>query len=107
MHYPQAVREYIEQIIIQQDIDPDTPEGQELALLLYHELDRFTKEYIVNALPTDKLEEFARLTKNQASSQTLQFFAQNHISDLEGVFTKAFIKFSNFYLRKEVAHAKS
>jgi hypothetical protein len=101
------VREYIEQIIRERHIDPDTSEGQELSILLYHELERFTKESVVNALPESKLDEFTSLVAGHASAETLHQFAQNNISHLDQIFFQALQQFRDFYLRKEVTHASS
>jgi hypothetical protein len=74
---------------------------KQMLLDLNTRLDGFLATAVIEALPEDKVEEFAKM-QGSTEPQKVQEWLASNLPDAQAVFTKAFEEFKNVYLRPEV-----
>lgn len=74
---------------------------KQMLLDLNTRLDGFLATAVIEALPEDKVEEFAKMQGSTEPQKVQEWLAAN-LPDAQAVFTKAFEEFKNVYLHPEV-----
>lgn len=96
---PKEIREFIESIL--QDAQMSNLDKQmykEMVKELYIRLDNFMLTTIVEALPPEKLEEFAKMAEAGKERDELEDYLKANIENADEVFAKAMLEFRDLYL---------
>lgn len=78
------------------DLDPDMRE--EMIMELYVRLDNYLVSVIVDNMPDDQLDAFAKLNEEKKPREEIEKFVNEKIPNATAVFADAFAKFREMYL---------
>ena len=96
---PDEVREYLDSLLQDAGMTGFDPAMHDAMIAeLYVRLDKFLIGKVVEFLPEDKLEEFAKLNEEASDPQKIQEYLTANLPNAQDVFTQAFGQFRDIYL---------
>jgi predicted house-cleaning noncanonical NTP pyrophosphatase (MazG superfamily) len=96
---PDEVREYLDSLLQDAGMSGFDPAMHDAMINeLYIRLDKFLIGKVVEFLPEDKLEEFAKLNEETADPAKIQEYLTANLQNAQDVFTTAFGEFRDIYL---------
>jgi len=96
---PQEVREYLDSLLQDAGMTGFDPVMHDAMINeLYVRLDKFLIGKVVEFLPEDKLDEFAKLNEETDDPQKIQEYLSANLPNAQDVFINAFGQFRDIYL---------
>lgn len=96
---PQDIRAFLESLLQDANIlNLDDAAKEEMIKQLFVRLDNFMLTTIVESLPSDKLDEFTKMSESGKSKEELEAYLKANIPNAEEVFSRAMLSFRDLYL---------
>ncbi len=96
---PDEVREYLDSLLNDAGMDGFDPAMHDAMINeLYIRLDKFLIGKVVEFLPEDKLEDFAKLNEETTDPAKIQEYLQQNLPNAQDIFTNGFGEFRDIYL---------
>ncbi len=100
---PNEIRSFLETLLSDaQMTNLDDATREEMVQELYARLDSFITSSVVNKLPAEKLEEFAKMTEAKKPMPEIEQYLKDNLPNAQEVFAQAFSDFRNLYLENVV-----
>ena len=96
---PEVLKKYFESILYDAHmLTNDVATNSFLVEDLYGKFREFVNERLIDAIPDDKLDAFLVLINKDASQDELDFFLQNNVENVQGVYNMVMVNFRDIYL---------
>lgn len=96
---PQNIRNFLESMLEDAKMTTINPEAkEEMIKELFARLDNFMLTTIIEALPSDKLEEFTKMSDEGKNREELENYLKANIPNAEEAFARAMLEFRDIYL---------
>lgn len=99
LEIPAEVRTFLESILEDAGMtNLNDQTHEDMVKELFVRLDNFMLTTIVEALPTNKIAEFTKMSETGKSKEELENYLKNNIPNSDEVFSRAMLQFRDLYL---------